>query len=494
MTKKILFGAEYSILDPLGLFHLSSIAKQEGFESKIVLGKRPDYNEFEKAIKEFNPNFFGITVYTGNHMDIIKYLREIKRRDNGLTTIIGGPHPTYFPRDSKEYADFIVIGEGFDSLRKILRKEVNKGIVHLTKTEDFPDADREEFYRENPEHDHNPIKNVITSVGCPFNCTHCYNSSNIQEIEGFSLEQMREMENALDSKRFFPLTQRKVDKVIEEIDKLEKISPQTKMLFLEDDVFGIDLDWLKEFTKKYAARMPFHANMRFEFVDPTKEHGKRRIELLKQAGCTGLSLAIESGGETIRREILNRKTPEDLMFRVMNSLKENEFRVRTYQMLGLPYGVTSKETKMNLEADIETLELNVRLREETGLPTFSWASTLTPYPGTKIAKYCSKHGFYKGGLEDISGDETYRIKSVLKHLKKWVGSKPITDLDRLSEEQQERYKTQLNHLMNYFPIFAKIKKGHKLAKEFLEGGDLSSSGLNKSVRNHLYEYDLFGIK
>jgi len=495
MVKKVLLGAEYSILDPLGLFYLSTIAKEEGWEPKIVLGKRPNYKEIDFAIKEFQPDMLGFTLYTGNHINVGQYLQKIKEKNKNLITVIGGPHPTYFPKDSMKYADFVVVGEGFNSFRKILRKDVGEGIVHLTQTEEFPLPNRESFYKENPEHNSNPIKNVITSVGCFFNCTHCYNSCKIRDVEGFNKQQIRDMENALSSKRFFPYTKRTVEEVIKEIDFLQKISPSTKMLFLEDDIFGIDLEWLRKFADKYDRKLPFHINMRFEFIDPKKQKGRERLRLLKKAGCTGLSLGIESGNEVIRKEILKRNTPEDLIFRTMKYLGENNFKVRTYQMLGLPYGITTTPTKINLEADLETLEFNVKLKESTGLPTIAWASTLAPYPGTEIANYCSKYGFYKGTLEDMIGDETYRIKSVLKHLKKWVGpSSSINEDYWLNTEEQEKYRIQLNLLMNYFPLFANIKKGHEFARNFLNGEDLSSAGINKSIRNHIYDYELFGVK
>jgi len=495
MGKKVLLVAEDAYLDPLGLFYLSSVAKQEGWTPKIILSKGPEYSEIERTLKEFQPDALGFTLYTGNHVPAGKYLRKIKERDRKLVTIVGGPHPTYFPQDSAEYADYVVVGEGLNSFRRILRGEVENGIVTLLKTEPFPVADREAFYAENPSHNEKPMKTVIASVGCPYKCTHCYNSNNIEEVEGFTEEQVKEMEHALSSKKFFPLSQRTVDEVIEEVKSLREISPATEMLFFEDDVFGINLDWLKEFVGKYQQMLPFHANMRQEFIDPKKSVGIERLELLKEAGCTGLSLAIESGNETVRREILNRNTPEELIFRAMEHLAKFGFKARTYQMLGLPYGLTTHPTKMNLDADLETLELNVRLRQQTGLPTFSWASILTPYPGTKIAKYCSQYGFYNGNLEDLVGDETYRTGSVLRHLKRWVGpSAPIEEQDRLSPEEQERYKKQLILLMNYFPLFARIEEGHALARDFLSQEDFSSAGLNKAVRQHIYSNSLFSVE
>ncbi len=527
MAKKILFGAEYSILDPLALFYLSAVAKEEGFETKIVLSEGPEYKEFEKHIQDFNPDYFAATVYTGNHIGVRNFLNRMKKEKRNLTTIVGGPHPTYFPEEAANYFDFVVVGEGFDSLRRILKNKADKKIVHLKKLEKFPASDREEFYKQNPGHGENPIKNIITSTGCYFNCWHCYNSNDVSEVQGLEAPQIKEMKSVLCAERFFPYQKRSVEEVIKEIDYVQKIAPSTKMFFFEDDVFGGDIKWLEEFVEKYKKRAPFHANMRFELINPEKKKGKKRIDLLTDAGCTGLSLAIESGNETIREEILNRKTPEKLMFRGLAALNKKGIKARTYQMVGLSYGAKKKKTKINLEQDLETLKLNIQLREKTGLPTIAWSSTLMPYPGTKIANYCSEHGFYDASLDNVIGHETYRIRSVLKHPKKWVGPRLSREsTEWLDEEDEEIYRGQLNKLMNFFPIFALIPKGDLVAKNFLEkseDGDIFKlmkkyrvfdkivegkelerklkllrkdqhlSKINATLRHHVYDNDLFKL-
>jgi len=528
MTKKILLGAEHSGLDTLALFYLSDIAKQEGWEPRIVLSKGSDYKEFTEAIQKFKPDIFGITLYTGNHEDIENMFNRVRKENKNLETVVGGPHPTYFPEECSKYTDYVVVGEGFNSLRRILCGTAKPGIVSVKQTEEFPSSDRERFYRENPLHDENPIKSIVTGVGCFFSCTHCYNSNRIGEVPGITAIQVKEMESAIGSKRFFPAKQRPVDEVISEIKYVQQVSPKTKMLFLQDDIFGGNIEWLREFTQKYNARLPFHANMRFELVNPKKTEGRERVELLKKAGCTGLTLAIESSSEIIRKEVLNRNTPEDLIFDAMKYLSQNGLKIRTNQMIGLPYGATKNRTKMNLEADLDTLELNVRLREQTGSPTIPWASTLVPYLGTKISKYCEAYGYHKESQGDIRGNSTYRVESVLKHPKKWVGPTLSENTDCwLSETEQAKYKSQLKVLMDCFPVFGLISNGHEVAREFLTKGqmefediynlmdkhkvfdeirdgeqlrgrllkqeDKSTSAINDSVRHHVYDHDLFKI-
>lgn len=527
-NKRILLGAEHTILDPLALFYLSDIARQEGWDPKIVLSRGPEYSEFKEAIQNFRPDVFGVTIYTGNHSNIRGLFNDVKSNNETITTVAGGPHPTYFPLEVSEYSDFVVMGEGFNAMRRILEGKVNKGIIPVHKSEKFPSSDRRDFYRENPIHGENPIKNLVTGTGCFFNCTHCYNSNNISDVAGVSSEQIAEMENAIGSKRFFPPRQRTVDEVMREVEDLRRVAPRTKMIFLEDDIFGGNISWLEEFTRKYDATLPFHSNMRFELIDPKKDNGRKRIDLLKKAGCTGLSLAIESGEETIRREVLRRNTPEDLMFDVFEYMSAAGLKARTYQMIGLPYGATQEETKINLDADLETLGLNVRLREATGLPTITWAATLAPYPGTKIAQYCEDHGFYHGSSGKIIGAETYRIKSVLRHPRKWVGpSLSGTEDLWLGQQEQEKYRDKLKILMDYFPVFALIPGGDKVARDFLDSEKLEFSEIyhlmkgrgvfekipkgdeleaklkdytpggipdrNAMIRYHMYDNDLFSL-
>lgn len=520
MAERIILGAEYSILEPLALYYLASIAKSEGLEQKIILGRGPDYKEWREQIQSYNPSYIGLTVYTGNHLDIGRFLKEVKKTKPELKVIVGGPHATYFPKQTLEFSDYVVVGEGFDSFRRIIRKEASPGIILPSKREPFPLSFREDFYKENPKHKENRIKNVIANSGCPFSCSHCYNSARMEDNPDFSKEQLASLKKLYSSGKFFPICQRPVKDVVDEIARIKEISPETGFLFIEDDIFGMDVRWMREFAKEYSHMIPFHANMRFEFVDPRKDSGREKIYLLKEAGCTGLSFAIESASPVICKEVLGRNTDNELIFSVMEAMNKAELKVRTYQMIGLPYGATIKPTKINLDADLETLELNVKLREKTGLPTFVWASTLAPYPGTQIANYCSKHGFYQGNFNDLAGEETYRIRSVLRHPKKWTGPDLSSEMDVwLSHDEQESYKDKLMELMNYFPIFAYIPDGHNFARKFLSkeisqdelnnaittyipnGQELmkkfiaqkdhSTSALNKAIRTHIYDNILF---
>ena len=97
MKQKILFGAAYSIIEPLGLLHLGGLARDLGFETDYCLVKNQEYSEFHDKVKAEKPDFVGFNVYTGNHLSLYKYLGLLKKEFPKIKTILGGPHSSYFP-------------------------------------------------------------------------------------------------------------------------------------------------------------------------------------------------------------------------------------------------------------------------------------------------------------------------------------------------------------------------------------------------------------
>ena len=471
-SNRILLVAPHSIVEPLGLFYLSTVARQEGWEPKIFLTKF-DYDELNNAMKDFNPSIVGFTVYTGIHKQIFSLLDLLKKDFPGITTIIGGPHATCFPHDCASHSNHVVVGEGLNSLRTILHGTTSSVLV-CNHREQFPISDRMDFYASDKKHRESPIKSVIANFGCPFDCSYCYNSMD---------------------KNLFPLLFRSVDDVITEVTNVLSIVPNTKTIFFQDDVFGMNVSWLEEFAEKYSKiNTPFHCQTRFEFLNPSKDDGLRRLNLLKQAGCSGITLAIESSNPIIRKEILGRTMDNALIFDTMVKLSELGFRVRTEQMLGIPYGATSVETPINLDADIDTLEFNIQLRESTGLPTVAWASILMPYKGTRIWDYCDKYGFYHGSNDDIP--KSFFERSVLKFPDKWVGSN-LSDSDSnwMNSKDSDDYKDKMYRLQSMFHLAALMPSGHKLVRRFLDG-DATDNNLNKlltTTKYHLYENELYQV-
>ncbi|MEK6875332.1 MAG: cobalamin-dependent protein [Nanoarchaeota archaeon] len=497
--KRVLLGASYSQIEPLGLLYLSTIARQEGWEPKIALAEE-GFKNFGERIKDFQPEMIGFTIYTGNHTKIIDYFDKVKRENPEIVTIAGGPHATYFPQDCLNSFDYVVISEGLNSFRRILNGKVKSGIVELVKQEPFPNSDRKQFYRDYPTFKSSPIKSTITQTGCPYSCNYCYNSSKIENISGLDDKQRVNMETVVGaSKRLFPSSIRDVKDIIKEIGDIQKLAPETRMIFFQDDVFvKMDYDKIKELSEELPRLgINFHAQIRFEYANPRNPNTKGKLELMRKAGCTGLTLAIESADPIVRIDVLNRNMKEELMFDVFSSLGELGYKVRTEQMLGLPCGATKEKTLVGIESDLKTLELNIRLKEATGLPTMAWASIFAPYRGTKIAEYCKEHGFYYGDNRDTPN--TFFERSVLNFPREWVGENLSQNTKGvwMEGEELELHRDKIQILADDFIEYGNTPNGHVYAKKLLErvGKDFTFDeksrrmGIIKSETRRRHYYD-----
>ncbi len=59
--KRVLLGASYSVIEPLGALHLGSIARQEGWDVKYVLVEDDKFEVADEIIDDWKPNIFGYT-------------------------------------------------------------------------------------------------------------------------------------------------------------------------------------------------------------------------------------------------------------------------------------------------------------------------------------------------------------------------------------------------------------------------------------------------
>ena len=361
------------------------------------------------------------------------------------------------------------MSEGFGALKRILKGEARPGILPLQETEKFPHPDRETFYDDYVEHRDSPIKSIITMTGCPYQCTYCYNSSTPKDIaSNMPADIADKLAKSMGlGGRLFPHNVRSVEDVVNEGKEIIK-SWSTKVIYFQDDVHAFDLQkWMPSFAKIWPDKVgiPYHAQMRWEMTAQPK-----RLDLLCEAGCFGLTLAIESADPVVRTEVLDRRMHTDLMYKGMRDIIDRGLRVRTEQITALPYGATTIPTVMNLEADLQLIELNVDLRRKTGGPTMAWASTLAPYKGTKLGEYCKKYGHYNGNNSDVP--DTFFERSVMRFPNQWVG----IHLDKLKdnpnfwldEGELNRYRNQNAELRRNFNFFTLVPEGHKLAESYLK--------------------------
>ncbi len=429
---KFLLASKYSVIEPLGLMFLESTLRRLGWDVRIVLfGADP---EKRKVTNEYD--LMGFSTFTGYHKTIFRICDNV-REGWGTKIVIGGPHATFFSDDCLAHADYVVVGEGFRSLEKICKGEAGYGKVfepELVEESEILLPTRKTLYQTYPDFLTNPIKNVMASFGCPYSCRYCWNDSY----------------NRLYNKKV--VRYRPVASVIEECREL--MTYPLELIFFQDDCFGFKVDWLEEFARMYRGmvNVPFHCQMRPETVS------LERLRLLKDAGCHGVTLAIESANETVRKEVLGRRMKNADIFRACYMIKEFGLKLRTEQMLGLP--------STSLEDEIDLLSMNIKIK-----PNVAWTSVFAPYLGTELGDQCKDMGLYDGNNDDL--DDSFFSDSRLKF-----------DEDRLKKT---------NQLQRIFSTCVKMPDGDKLAQDFLDRGRYDFDTWFSTVRKHLYDRDLYRV-
>ena len=387
---RVLFILDPFQVEPLGVGYLASALKQAGIETDWL--KANDERLINKVCA-YSPDVLAYSVSTGKHQRFIALNKEIQEYCPAIS-IFGGSHPTYYPEmiDS-EGVDIIVRGEAEQSFIETLNATyltypsivdfypLNQDLDSIT----FPDR---EFLYKYPENLNNPIKNVLTSRGCRFSCPYCFNSIYRGFYRGQKWVRYRSPEN-----------------VIEEC--LDLMQYPLGMIYFQDDEFltNPELYRLLRLYRKYVG-IPFHCQIRIELLTDDMAWE------LKDAGCCGVTFAIESGNDFMRREVLARRMSRETIIKGAECLRRHGIKFRIENMIGLP--------GESVDQMIDTLDINIRCR-----PAYGWASIFQPYPRLPLAEYARGLDLWDGNVDDFC--ETFFEKTALKTNL----AKEITNIQRL---------------------------------------------------------------
>jgi anaerobic magnesium-protoporphyrin IX monomethyl ester cyclase len=376
--------------EPHGILRVSAALKQAGHVTDMVVATEEDPIEAALRIK---PDALAYSVYTGTQRYYLDVNRRI-REQLDVYSIMGGPHPTFFPEIiEEEGVDAICIGEGeyatVDLINALEKADAIEGIANwwiksngriyrnglrplVADLDELPLADRQLLYRAHPLSRQRKLKPFITGRGCPYNCSFCFNEAYSQLYGGKGRRTRR----------------RSVENVIQEIQEVRREHPLDFVLFL-DDTFIINRKWLQRLAKRYKEEvgLPFWCQVRPNLVTEEK------VALFKDMGCVSVSFGLETANDRLRYEVLNRHITKEQILKACRILREHGIKYSTNNMLGLPTG--------GLETDLETLDLNIECRAD-----YVNVFLYQPYPKTKLGEMALREGLMTGTFDDLSGSVT----------------------------------------------------------------------------------------
>lgn len=363
-------------IDPLGVMLLFSNINYD-FDI-LFLNSATDKRLLEVNYNKYN--IVGFSTTTGFHLEHNKIAQFFKQKTNNkITTIMGGPHATFFPIEtlSLDSIDYISVGESFKSLDDFINNKTTnnifkKGDIFVNRLDPLVDinklkAPNRSIVYSKSGRGNNKIRNFMGTLGCVYDCSYCFNCSFAKLYK----HQPR-------------LRFRNPELFVEEMEQCAREYP-TDLLYIQDDTFILKLEWFSEVVKKIKKQvnLPYHCHIRCDLVT------EDIIKLLKETGCYSVTFAVESADEQYRETFLNRRMSNEKILYVCDLLYKYNIKFRIENMIGLPHG--------SLQMDLDTMKFNAKCK-----PTVGWASLYQPYPNTKLGQLCLKDKIWDGNIDSIN--------------------------------------------------------------------------------------------
>ena len=335
--------------ESLGLEYLSAMIKASGHSVKLFiepcifqddavyvqkawLNSATDFSDFiANQIKDYKPDLVGISAVTDYYAMYLKIAAKIKSRYR-VPIVFGGVHPSAVPERVLEtgFVDYVCVGEGENAFVELVQaldqgKEItrirniwgrtfrNEMRPLIENLDQLPFPDKDLFYRESSFFRHTYV--CMTSRGCFFDCSYCFNSyyRKIYEKKGVYFRR------------------RSVENVIEELAQGLNKRGYSNVRFA-DDIFNHDKKWIKDFFKLYkqGINKPFDCQLWLDSVDP------EIAEILKQSGCYLVEIGIQSLSKEVREKTLGRFYENSVVEKSIDMLKSAGIRVLCENIYGLP--------------------------------------------------------------------------------------------------------------------------------------------------------------
>ena len=372
-----------SLLPPLGIGYIASLLEKDNFVVKIVdcpvLGLTHD--DLRKLIETEKPQLIGFTATTVSIDSAIKAAQNVKVTLPYSLIAIGGPHVTALAVETlgSSTFDVAVLGEGEYSFLELAQQLRNgsrdfsgiKGLMYKQNGELISTGNRDYIndldslpfpalhlfpplsaYHPMPGNVRKtPYAQMMTSRGCPYQCTFC------------------------DRKVFGQLFRaRSPRNVVDEIDMLMKLFGVKEVKF-NDDTFNVDQKRVIDICEEILKR-----NIKIGWTCRVHVNNLScdLLKTMKQAGCWQIGFGIESADPNIQKAI-KKPMPLEKSRQVVHLAKECGMNVKVSFMFGLP-----GETVENIQR------------------TISFAKTLPadivnfhifiPFPGTELFQKISAEG------------------------------------------------------------------------------------------------------
>ncbi|MDA3931993.1 MAG: DUF4080 domain-containing protein, partial [Tenericutes bacterium] len=169
---------------------------------------KDNQEEMIKKIVEFNPDLIGFSVYIWNIEIIKKLINTIRKINNQIKILLGGPEVSYVNESffKENLADYIIVNEGEEAFNLLLVAlhnnqdlsnipnliYIDDDSIHLNQTKLIKKLDdlKDPYHIIEEKDINHKIQYVELSRGCPYQCSYCLASLE-KGLRFFSLERVK---------------------------------------------------------------------------------------------------------------------------------------------------------------------------------------------------------------------------------------------------------------------------------------------------------------
>lgn len=344
-----------------------------------------ELDQLISLLRRHNVGLIGVSLRASAYEQVASQVCAHLRSQLGVPLVLGGWHVTVRPDDCLSFADALCLGEADSSFPAFVARFFEggghlegvlgapgfwlngpDGVVHKgdqpplvpdlddVPWRDYDNADKWVIFGEAPVQGDpmagDPLYQVMCSVGCIQKCSFCHNS----------------FETGAEGAR---LRTRSVDSVLAELKARRAANPAICRVRFDDEIFGLDKRWLREFAERY----PVEVGLPFDLLTEPTVVSDEYVDLLQKAGARVVHMGIQST-EAVNRDQLNRRANRDQTQAAVQRLGSRGMRIRYLVMVDIP-DVTAEQKR----------EL-FQFLQSVPRPFDVYLFSLTWFPGTKMVE------------------------------------------------------------------------------------------------------------
>jgi radical SAM superfamily enzyme YgiQ (UPF0313 family) len=417
--------ASIEVLPPLGILSIAAYLESKNIKTDVI-----DFTiEPDAIINVSSYDIIGFSINIFNYERSSKEIENIKKCDNRVKVVVGGPlcmsSPEIFLINN---VDAVFTCEGEEALYEFITKEDKKdvkgiylkdddGYVYTGERELIRNLDELPFpalnkvnirkYNNHPRKKR-PISSIMTSRGCPFDCIFCF--------------------HAMGRK----WRARSAENVVEEI-KWQVSEFGIREILIYDDAFSLNR---KRAEKICDLIISYNIDIILQFPNGLRVDNLdySLLNKLKMVGTWLIAIAPETGNPEIMK-IIKKEFDHDKVIQIRKVCRQLGIKTHGLFMIGFPF-----ENKATI---LETIAFAKKLDCE--IVQFS---KVIPFPKTELYEMLEREG---GVLNAIHEVKSYYGGTITTHK---VGDLQKEDVNMLIRKAYRSYYLRVNKIIDLLLTFS----------------------------------------